>query len=77
MNPELLLGLPLHDAERIWQAQGGRVPPVRETHDPRTIRTEGTLRLVRVKPDEWTVARFLDGSPRNRIDLEGNKGEQI
>ncbi len=67
--------MPLHEAERIWRAQGGEVPPVRVTHDPRGERAEGTLRLVRVRDDEWTAARFLDGAPRNPTE-EAERGEK-
>ncbi len=66
MRPEDLLGLPLREAERIWRGQGHEVPQVRVTHDPRAVRTEETLRLVRVTDTEWTVACFLDGKPKDR-----------
>ena len=64
MRPEELLGLPLEEALRRWEAEGRPAPAVTHTQDPRGARPEGTLRLVRVREGNWTVARFADGDPR-------------
>ena len=64
MRPEELLGLPLEEALRRWEAEGLPAPAVTQTQDPRGARPEGTLRLVRVREGNWTVARFADGDPR-------------
>ena len=64
MRPEELLGLPLEEALRRWEAAGRPAPAVTQTQDPRGARPEGTLRLVRVREGGWTVARFADGDPR-------------
>ena len=64
MRPEELLGLPLEEALRRWEAEGRPAPAVTQTQDPRGARPEGTLRLVRVREGSWTVARFADGDPR-------------
>ncbi len=63
-----MLGLPLDEALRLWRESGGEEPGVAWTCDPRSGRTEGTARVVRVRPGEWTAARFLDAEPRDRED---------
>jgi hypothetical protein len=64
LRPEELLGLPLEEALRRWEAAGFAAPPVRETADPRGGHEDGTLRLVRVSDSEWITARFRDGDPK-------------
>ncbi len=59
-----MLGLPLAEALRRWAEAGLAVPAVRETADPKGAHETGTLRVVRVRADEWVVARFHDGAPK-------------
>ena len=64
MSAEELLGLPLAEALERWRAAGQPDLELVWTADPRGGRQEGTPRLVRVRPGEWTVARFLDAVPQ-------------
>lgn len=55
-----LLGLPLDRALERYRALGSVAPRVLYTAAPRRAQQEGTLRVVRVRPDELTVAYFPD-----------------
>ena len=52
----------LEEALRVCEAQG-LSPRVQTTCAPRTERTGGTLRVIRVRGEELTVSAFLDGDP--------------
>ena len=64
-----LLGLPLAEA---LAAAGSQVQPqIAETAAPQKAgqeRQEGTLRVIRIQGNQWTVARFLDGLPKQEKD---------
>ncbi len=66
MSAEELLGLPLEEALRRWEASGGARPQIVFTAPGGTRRDPdaGTPRLIRVRGAEWVCARFLDGDPR-------------
>ena len=75
MDEAQLLGLPLEEALRRWEASkepkepkdAGEPPPrVVFTFSGGTHRDPGagTPRLVAVRGDTWICARFLDGDPR-------------
>jgi hypothetical protein len=59
-----VLGLPLDTALAMAGELGLNDIHVTQTCDPRAPRAEGTLRVLRVRGNEWTVARFLDGDPQ-------------
>ncbi len=63
MTATELLGLPLEEALRRWAEAGRETPCVVCTADPRGQRQTGTLRVIRVRDGEWTVARFFDADP--------------
>ena len=75
MRPEEVLGLPLDKALRRWTEAGLAIPAIRETADPKGARTDGTLRVVRVKEGEWVVARFYDGVPKRPEPKESEQND--
>ncbi len=56
--------MPLEDALRLCRAHGMAEPEVIATHAPRGQRSEGTLRVIRVRPGQWTVSAFMDETPK-------------
>lgn len=62
-SPVNLLGLPLEDALAKAQAMGLPKPAIIITQPPRGQREGGTLRVLRVRENEWVVSAFLDGTP--------------
>ena len=61
---EQLLGMRLEDALSLCRAQGLAEPEVIATHAPRGQRSEGTLRVIRVREGQWTVSAFMDNTPK-------------
>lgn len=64
-----LLGLPL--AEALAAAGSQAQPQIVETAAPRLTgqeRQNSTLRVIRIQGNQWTVARFVDGLPRQEKD---------
>ena len=59
---DCLLGLPLEEAARRLREQGTE-PVVRYTCAPQG-RPDGTLRVIRARGEELTVARFEDDAAR-------------
>ena len=62
-----VLGMTLEAALEILHGEGIE-PTVVETRAPRTERTDGTLRVIRVRGNELTVSAFMDGQPRRAED---------
>lgn len=61
--PVHLLGMRLGDALVQAKALGLPEPEIITTQAPRSQRTGGTLRLLRVRESEWVVSAFLDDVP--------------
>lgn len=59
-----VLGMRLEDALSLCREQGAAEPAIVATHAPRGQRSEGTLRVVRVREGEWTVSSFMDITPK-------------
>lgn len=53
----------LEDALAQAKAWGLPEPEIITTQAPRSQRTGGTLRLLRVRENEWVVSAFLDDVP--------------
>ena len=65
MIPPLnVLGMPLEAALTLCRAQGLPEPEVITTQAPRNQRSEGTLRVIRVREGQWTVSAFMDDTPK-------------
>ena len=64
MIPESVLGMPLDEALALARRCGMGEIRITQPHAPRDQRSGGTLRVIRVREDEWTVAAFLDETPR-------------
>ncbi len=64
MIPDNVLGMRLEDALSLCRAKGMAEPRIIATHAPRGQRSEGTLRVVRVREGEWTVSAFMDAAPK-------------
>ena len=64
MIPESVLGMPLDEALALARRIGMGEIRITQTLAPRDQRSGGTLRVIRVREDEWTVAAFLDETPR-------------
>lgn len=62
MQAYQLLGLPLEQALETLRHQGQEMR-VTVTSAPRSTRSEGTLRVIRVRQNELVAARFEDGDP--------------
>jgi len=62
--PVNVLGMRLEDALRLCRAQGMAEPAIIATHAPRGQRSEGSLRVIRVREGEWTVSSFMDDTPK-------------
>ena len=62
MQAYQLLGMPLEQALETLRHQG-QEPRVTVTSAPRSTRSEGTLRVIRVRQNELVAARFEDGDP--------------
>lgn len=62
-QPDALLGMRLEDALAQAKALGLPEPGIITTKAPRGQRSGGTLRVVRVRENEWVVSAFLDGAP--------------
>jgi len=62
--PLNVLGMPLEDALALCRAQGLPEPEVITTCAPRGQRSEGTLRVIRVREGQWTVSAFMDETPK-------------
>lgn len=62
-QPATLLGMPLDTALAQAKALGLPGPEIITTQAPRSQRTGGTLRVLRVRENEWVVAAFMDGAP--------------
>lgn len=63
-----VLGLSLTEAIKHLP-EGAAAPRICETAarcGNREKRTDGTLRVVAVRGDEWIVARFLDAAPAKK-----------
>ena len=59
-----VLGMRLDDALALCRARGMAEPVIIATHAPRGQRSEGTLRVIRVREGEWTVSSFMDETPK-------------
>ncbi len=59
-----VLGMRLEDALALCRKQGMAEPEVIATHAPRSQRSEGTLRVIRVCEGQWTVSSFMDDTPK-------------
>ncbi len=59
-----VLGMRLEDALAYYRALGVDAPAVVRSDSPRGERSEGTLRVVRVRPCQLTVCAFMDGLPQ-------------
>ena len=64
MIPDSVLGMPLDEALALARRIGMGEIRITQTLAPRDQRSGGTLRVIRVREDEWTVAAFLDETPR-------------
>ena len=64
MIPDSVLGMPLDEALALARRSGMGEIRISQTQAPRDQRSGGTLRVIRVREDEWTVAAFLDETPR-------------
>ncbi len=53
----------LEDALAQAKALGLPQPAIITTQAPRGQRSGGTLRIVRVRENEWVVSAFMDGTP--------------
>ena len=63
-----LLGLPLKEALSLLPP-GAAEPRLTVTAAPKKngeTRTDGTLRLLCRRGDEWIAARFMDGQPQGK-----------
>lgn len=64
-----MLGRPLDEA--LKSLPDDQTPPrIMETAAPRKdgVRQGGTLRVIACRENEWIVARFIDGAPREKED---------
>lgn len=59
-----VLGMRLDDALALCRAQGMAEPAIVATHAPRNQRSDGSLRVIRVREGEWTVSAFMDETPK-------------
>ncbi|MDO4484748.1 MAG: hypothetical protein Q4C54_10085 [Clostridia bacterium] len=66
-SPDALLGLPLDRAEQMLEACGVKMEII-TSRAPRTERTGGTPRVVRVQDGAVTVCDFPDGVPTRSAD---------
>lgn len=68
MDYNVLLGLPLSTVlERLGpDAENWKIVA---TTDPRHEREDGTLRVIRIREGELTVARFFDGVPVKHMNF--------
>ena len=64
MIPDSVLGMPLDEALALARHSGMAEIRITHTRAPRDQRSGGTLRVIRVRGDEWTVAAFQDETPR-------------
>ena len=64
MQPDSVLGMPLDAALALCRAQGLPEPAIVATQAPRGQRSEGTLRVIRVREGQWTVSAFMDDTPK-------------
>ena len=64
MIPDSVLGMPLDEALALARRIGMGEIRITQTLAPRDQRSGGTLRVIRVREDEWTVAAFQDDTPR-------------
>lgn len=64
-----LLGRPLDEALKSLPDHQN-APPIIETAAPHKdgARQGGTLRVMNCRENEWIVARFFDGAPREKED---------
>lgn len=58
----MVLGMPLDTALALVGEAAKEIRIVR-TDAPRSERKDGTLRVIRVRPGEWTVSAFHDAMP--------------
>lgn len=63
IQPADLLGMRLEDALAKVKALGLPEPAIITTQAPRGQRSGGTLRILRVRENEWVVSAFMDGAP--------------
>ena len=64
MPPVNVLGMRLDDALALCREHNMAEPVIVATHAPRSQRSEGSLRVIRVREGEWTVSSFLDDTPK-------------
>ena len=64
ISPENVLGMRLNDALALYRAHSLAEPSIVVTHAPRDQRSEGSLRVIRVRGSEWTVSAFTDAAPK-------------
>lgn len=64
MSAVNVLGMRLDAALSLCRAQGMAEPEIIVTQAPRLQRSEGTLRVIRVREGQWTVSSFMDATPK-------------
>ena len=64
MSTVNVLGMRLDAALALCRAQGMAEPEIIATQAPRGQRSEGTLRVIRVREGQWTVSSFMDATPK-------------
>lgn len=65
MQANDMLGMPLEQALEALRQQGLEMR-VTITQAPRTTRSDGTLRVIRIRGNELVAAMFFDGDPVQR-----------
>ena len=64
MSPLNVLGMRLDDALALWRSHHLPEPSIVAAHAPRSQRSEGSLRVIRVREGQWTVSSFMDDTPK-------------